>query len=256
MRLIFTKLPTGCGKKVCSKLPQPAKLAIIDHAFFKELVLMALSWLMSFLTPACMLEVSMWVAQLFYFVCFVPQIVTNFRVKSGTGMSDLLLAFYFNAYLFLLYYIFGLNLPMAYQVMVPLQTLATIILIVQRVYYAQGAESKRLLRFYLINTAAFVAILPFALQNPVAIAQPFGWLSFVAAFASQAPQVVKIHRQKTVAGFSFGFVFFLGIAAFIELTTAIMVQLPPQTLCSALRGLVMAGIMSLQFVQYRHNYHA
>ena len=216
---------------------------------------MALFWLMSLLTPAHMLEVSMWVAQLFYFICFVPQIITNFRVKSGTGVSDLLLAFYFNAYLFLLYYIFGLNLPVAYQIMVPFQTLATITLIVQRIYYAEGQESKRLLRLYLINTAVFVAILPLALHNPLSIAEPFGWLSFFAAFASQAPQVVKIHRQKTVAGFSFGFVFFLGLAAFIELTTAVAAQLPAQTLCGALRGLVMAGIMSLQFVRYR-TYHA
>ncbi len=216
---------------------------------------MALSWLIAFLTPAHMLELSMWVAQFFYFACFVPQIITNFRVKSGTGVSDLLLAFYFNAYLFLLYYIFGLNLPLAYQVMVPLQMVATITLIVQRVYYAQGAESKRLLRLYLINAAVFVAILPFAVQDPISIAHPFGWCSFFAAFASQIPQVVKIHRQKTVAGFSFGFVLFLGLAAFIELTTAVVAQLPAQTLCGALRGLVMAAIMSLQFVRYR-TYHA
>jgi uncharacterized protein with PQ loop repeat len=216
---------------------------------------MALSWLMSLLTPAYMLEVSMWVAQLFYFICFVPQIITNFRVKSGTGVSDLLLAFYFNAYLFLLYYIFGLNLPIAYQIMVPLQTLATVTLIVQRIYYAEKQESKRLLRLYLINTAVFVAILPFALHNPLSIAETFGWCSFFAAFASQVPQVVKIHRQKNVAGFSFGFVLFLGLAAFIELTAAIIASLPVQTLCGALRGLIIAGIMSLQFRRYRI-YHA
>jgi uncharacterized protein with PQ loop repeat len=201
-----------------------------------------------------LLELSMWVAQFFYFVCFVPQIITNFRAKSGTGVSDLLLAFYFNAYLFLLYYVFGLHLPAAYQVMVPLQTLATITLIVQRVSYAQGAESGKLLRFYLLNAALFAVILPFALHNPISIAEPFGWFSFAAAFASQAPQVVKIHRQKNVAGFSFGFVLFLALAAFIELVTAIAAHLPPQTLCGAARGLVMAGIMSVQFMRYRDNH--
>ncbi|MFA6263229.1 MAG: PQ-loop repeat-containing protein [Candidatus Babeliales bacterium] len=215
---------------------------------------MAFSWLWSFISPSRLIELSMWVAQFFYFACFVPQIITNFRAKSGTGVSDLLLAFYFNAYLFLLYYIFGLHLPTAYQVMVPLQTLATITLIVQRVYYAHGDESKRLLRFYLLNTVFFVAILPFALCNPVSIAEPFGWFSFAAAFASQAPQVVKIHRQKNVSGFNFGFVFFLALAALIELVTALAAHLPPQTLCGATRGLVMAGIMSLQFVWYRDNH--
>ncbi|MFA5306256.1 MAG: PQ-loop repeat-containing protein [Candidatus Babeliales bacterium] len=212
---------------------------------------MAFSWLMSFLTSAYMLEVSMWVAQLFYFICFVPQIFTNFRVKSGTGMSDLLLVFYFNAYFFLLYYIFGFNLPIAYKIMVPLQTLATVTLIVQRIYYAQAQESKRLLCLYLINAAVFAAVLPLAVHNPMSIAQPFGWCSFLATFASQVPQVVKIHRQKSVAGFSFGFVAFLGLAAFIEFTTAVMAQLPSQTLCGALRGLLMAAIMSLQFIRYR-----
>jgi uncharacterized protein with PQ loop repeat len=215
---------------------------------------MTFSWIQSLMAPSHLLELSMWVAQFFYFVCFVPQIITNFRAKSGTGVSDLLLAFYFNAYLFLLYYIFGLHLPTAYQVMVPLQTLATIVLIVQRVYYAQGAESSKLLRFYLLNTVFFAVILPFALRNPMSIAEPFGWFSFVAAFASQAPQVVKIHRQKNVAGFNFGFVFFLALAASIELVTALAAHLPPQTLCGAVRGLVMASIMSLQFVWYRDNH--
>jgi uncharacterized protein with PQ loop repeat len=205
------------------------------------------------LTPHTLLQVSLWVAQFFYFACFIPQIITNFRAKSGAGVSDLLLVLYFNAYLFLLFYIYGLNLPIAYRVMVPLQTLATIVLVAQRIYYQTGTAAKKLLLLYSVNTVLFLFFIPVALRNPIAIGIPFGWASFCSGLISQAPQVVKIHYQKSVAGFSFGFVFLVAVAAAIEFAAAILAPLPLPTLFSALRGMVMMGIMSLQFVWYRTN---
>lgn len=200
------------------------------------------------------LEVSLWTAQLFYFACFVPQIFTNYKTKSGHGVSLFLLIGYLNAYLFLLFYVFCMDLPSAYKIMVPLQSVATLILIMQRLFYDPTTTTKQWL-LYALNIGIFMFVIPYALKDPFFIGIPFGWMNFIFSVFNQLPQVFKIHREKSVIGFNFLFVLFTGVAALIETIAAIAAHLPIQTKFSAVRGVVLAVIFCWQFILYR-NTHA
>lgn len=196
-------------------------------------------------------QTSLWLAQIFYFACLVPQIVTNHRQKSGKGVSDLLLIGYLNAYLFLLFYVFSMDLPPAYKIMVPLQTLATIALIVQRLYYDDSPLAKKYWYAFVANVLVFVFFIPHALIYPVIIGMSFGWMNFIFSVLNQLPQIVKIHREKSVAGFNILFVIFTGIAATLEITASLMTYLPLQTRFNAVRAIVLCAIFCWQFHSYK-----
>ena len=197
-----------------------------------------------------MINVLMWVALIGYFVCLVPQIMTNFKFKSGTAISEFMLLGYLNAYLFLMFYIFGVKLPLAYRIMVPAALIATIILIVQRLYYDSTA-SRRLYVLYLGNILFFIICIPYALKNPVGVGFLFGWFNLGFSIINQVPQIVKIYCTKSVMGFSFMFVVLNGVAAMCETIAAFAVPLPLPTCVSAVRALVIVGIFCWQFHLYR-----
>lgn len=198
------------------------------------------------------LSLSLWVAQICYLACFIPQIITNFRMKSGKGISEFLLICFLNTYLFFMFYIFGLHLPMAYKIIVPLQGLATLILIGQRMYY-DPAEFNQKWVWYTLNILLFVLVVPYALKEPIAVATHFGWITFVLSLVNQLPQVFKIYREKSVIGFSFLFVAFTGFAAVVETIAVFVAHLPIPSCVMALRGVVLFFIFSGLFLMYRNN---
>lgn len=196
-------------------------------------------------------QASLWLAQIFYFACLVPQIITNHRQKSGKGVSDFLLIGYLNAYLFLLFYVFSMNMPTAYKIMVPLQTLATITLIVQRLYYDNSPLTKKYWYALGANLLAFIFFIPHALIYPVIIGMSFGWINFIISVLNQLPQILKIHQEKSVEGFSILFVIFTGTAAIIEISASLITYLPPQTRFNAVRAIVLCAIFCWQFRSYK-----
>lgn len=197
------------------------------------------------------IQASLWLAQIFYFACLVPQIITNYRQKSGKGISALLLAGYLNAYLFVLFYVFSMNLPPAYKIMRPLQMFATIILIIQRMYYDKDPLTKKYWYAFGANLIAFILVIPHALAYPLLIGSSFGFANSIISFVNQLPQVVKIHQEKSVVGFNILFVVFTAIGAGIEITASLVTYLPPQVRFNALRALVLCGVICWQFRTYK-----
>ena len=196
-------------------------------------------------------QASLWLAQFFYLACLLPQIFTNYHQKSGMGVSSLLLIGYLNAYLFLLFYVFFIDLPPAYKFLVPLQTVATICLIMQRIYYDNSPQTKKYWFAFGANLMAFVLFLPYALAHPLIVGISFGWINFVLSVANQLPQILKIHREKSVVGFHFLFVAFTGIAALLEISASFITYLPPQTRVNAVRAIVLCLIFCWQFRCYK-----
>ena len=193
----------------------------------------------------------MWLSLIFYVACFIPQIVTNFKIKSGKGISDLMLIGYLNAYLCLLFYIFFMNLPVSYKVMVPIATCATYVLIGQRLYYDTFSNIKRLSLIYGLNTLFFIISLPYFIHNSMAVGMFFGWSNFVFSVFNQLPQVIKMYREKSVVGFSFLFVLLFGFASIFETIAVFSAQLPLPTCVNAFRAFIMFLIFSWQFYLYR-----
>jgi uncharacterized protein with PQ loop repeat len=193
---------------------------------------------------------GLWLAQFFYFIGFIPQLITNYQIKSGKGLSDLFLLAYFNAYATLLFYIFCLDLPTAYKIFVPIESVAVVILIFQRLYYDRSARSKWLCVMYSLNTLLMLAIIPAALLYPHSIGHAGGWINTVIFGVSLVPQVLKIHYEKSVEGFSFFFVLLIGIAGIIECAASFICGLPFQTTISAFRVIVFFIILCIQFLMY------
>jgi len=198
------------------------------------------------------LTFCLWTSQICYLICFIPQIITNFRMKSGKGISEFLLICYLNTYLFFMFYIFGLHLPMAYKIIVPLQALATIVLIAQRMYYDPSEFTNKWF-WYVSNVFLFAFIVPYAFKEPLVVAFPFGWITFGLSLVNQLPQVVKIYQEKSVVGFSFLFVVFTGFAAFVETIAVFAAHLPLQSIVMALRGVVLFFVFCGLFLIYRTN---
>ena len=79
------------------------------------------------MTMAYIGSVCMWVALIFYSVCFFPQIFENYKKKSGKGISDFMLTLILNGYLALVVYVYLLDLHISYKIVVPLNMLSTVV---------------------------------------------------------------------------------------------------------------------------------
>ena len=197
-----------------------------------------------------------WVANTAYVTCYVPQIITNFRLKSGTGVSDGLLIGYLNLQAVTLFYVFLIGLPPAYAILVPIQAIATLTLIIQRLAYdkVHNLSFWRMEIITILNIAAFIVLLPFALRNPYIVGHLGGWGNVIIGGVSWFPQMFKVWRSKSVAGFDIRFValnFFGGVC---ELIGAVIGDLPLQTKVSDLRLIILCLMVFGQFALYRNNH--
>lgn len=194
---------------------------------------------------------GMWAAQIFYVLCYIPQIIKNFQSKFGRGISDLMLLGYYWCMVAVLYYVFLCDLPLAYRLLPPLQMVAIIVLILQRLLYEPFAQTKQYWFLYGGSVCLSLAVMPMALKNVLWFGWLAGWVMFIIACVYQLPQIIKIFRQKSADGFSLFFVIFLLAASFIELVTSALLGLPTQTLFTAFRGVVVCLIWLGQFWMYR-----
>jgi uncharacterized protein with PQ loop repeat len=196
-------------------------------------------------SPQHMASLSM----LLYTLSFLPQIIENYKDKAGTGLSDYFLLAYLHTYMMLLFYIFSLHINIAYKIACPLQAVAVLILIGQRLYY--NRQQQNLLRmFYLINILAYVIFVPFVLLYPTYMGHLLGWTSFVLGLINQLPQLLKVYWAQSFQGFSYLFVLIMGLAAVAEFYAAIKLGLPLQTICTAGKGCIFFICFSYLFVIY------
>lgn len=174
-------------------------------------------------------------SQLLYMVCLLPQVVTNYTVKSGTGLSDLFAIGYLNGHFAQLFYVFCLDLPMGYKIFVPVQFSIVLILIFQRLYYDRFVN-QTLTIFYAVNIACALALIPVACKIPLICGVAHGWLALIIFSLSQIPQIYKLYSTRSVEGFSFMFVVVMGVGSVLELLGSLFLGLPTQTIFNAIRN--------------------
>lgn len=197
-----------------------------------------------------MIMLFAWLSQVLYTICFIPQIITNMRNRSASGVSDGLLFGYLNLLAGALFYVFLLDLPLAYKIFVPLQAAAVATLIGQRLWYDDPEEAKQSGALYVGNILLLLAFIPYASSHPIWVGHVGGWALVLFGFLSQAPQIWKVWQTQSVAGFDRRFVLVTFWGSFAELAGALLNHLPMQTILSALRGIVLCTIMLWQFAQY------
>lgn len=198
-----------------------------------------------------MCAIGMSLSQIIYIMVYIPQIFTNYKEKSGKGLSDLTLLGYLNALSVFGYYIFLYGLPIIYKLSITTQLIAVIILIGQRLYYDRSKQRFMFWALYGSNIVGLTVFIPTSLKNPLSFGYFAGWLAVVLSCLMQLPQVFKIFREKSVAGFNILFAVFSLFGAAIELTAAILADLPTQTVFSALRGVLIGTLWLFQFWLYR-----
>ena len=199
---------------------------------------------------ALVLAICSWIAHVTYTLCFLPQIVTNYRVKSGNAISELFLFGYLNLHAVFLFYVFVFNLPLAYKICVPLQLSLVVVMIAQRLWYDSAVTAKRLAVYYVSNIALLLMLIPVAAGNPALIGNFGGWATVVLGFFSQAPQAFKMWREKSVVGFNKIFVYMMLVAGSAELCGSLVGRLPIQSKLSAIRVILFSCIFLWQFKLY------
>jgi len=159
---------------------------------------------------------------------------------------------YFNGYIAYTYYVFCLNFPLAYKVMVPLACAMMLTMVVQRFVYEQGyKKDKKLLALYLLNGLGAILIIPQAITHACFVGNVTGWIEITIWALYQIPQVFKIYRRQSVFGFSFLLVTLIGLGDFIELIIAISLGFPVQTVINGIRGVLLYLIFCGQFLLYK-----
>ena len=200
---------------------------------------------------ATICNILLWISQLIYSISLAPQILTNYREKSGAGVSSLFLFGFFNLYFVMFIFILCLDLPLAYKVCLPPQLLVATILILQRLYYDTFRKCWHLWLSFGINLGLCSVIIFLATLHPITVGHTLGWIGLTIGSINQTPQVIKFYQQKSVRGFNFFFVILTAFAASIEALSCFLLCLPLQTLFSALRNLVFVSIFSTQFAIYK-----
>ena len=195
-------------------------------------------------------ELLVVVNQSLYCASFIPQIIKNFRAKSGESLSDLFLLAMLNSYVCFCLYFFCLGMPVGYKMAALFQLVATIFLIVQRFVYRGSGTVAGIATIYGINTVLALAALVCASWYPFLIGNMAGWAAVVLIIISRIPQIIKIQYERSVGEFSKMMVLLIGAASVMEITLALLYKFPVQTLCSSSWALVTCVLFLVQFKLY------
>ncbi|MCK4517520.1 PQ-loop repeat-containing protein [Candidatus Babeliales bacterium] len=195
-------------------------------------------------------DITTWAIKILFWAGLLPQLLLNRRQHSTRGMSGLMLWGYFNGYLMATFYVFCLNLPIAYKFMVPVSLLTVSVMVAQRFIYDKDFGQ---LWYYAGSLIIGFIGIPLAFSNAALVGNLFGWASvFIWAFY-QLPQIFKIYFEKRVVGFSFLLVSAIGIANLTETGIAVWFGFPTQSVLSGLRGGLIYAVFCTQFMLYRKN---
>lgn len=192
----------------------------------------------------------LWTSLFLYSSCIVPQIITNYRIKSAQGISDIFIWCYFTGYLLMLLYIFCQPFAYPYRIMVPLETCLMTAVVLQRYYYDGFNRSMGFNIAIALSIALTLLALLFIPLHSQLIADVAGWLCFVTFSLNPFPQLFKIIKSKTTYGFSFWFITLTTFAQLCELIGGIIQKVPAPTLGMAIRGLIIYGVYVYLFIKY------
>lgn len=192
-------------------------------------------------------EILFFINRALFSMSLIPLVAKNYKLKTARGISDGLTFTLLNAYIALALYSFCLNLPIAFGVGALFQISMMCILIFQRFSYDDFSYKKKLAVLYISNVL-FAALVSVISQIwPSYVGHIAGWVMFVFFFVNRIPQIIKIQRERSVYGFSYGFAFVMGLASLMEIVLFFVYGLPLQTLAAAVWAFISVLIFTAQF---------
>jgi len=210
------------------------------------------SHVISYLFFPSLIELLSWMALICYSLCYIPQIIENYRFKSTSGLSNIFVLTIFLSHVPLLYYTFMFDFLWSYKVMVPIESILVSLIFFQRFYYDSIFTDKH----FLLGLLFFVFGMIFILFSTryfcvCSAAKTCGWLSCGLFMINPWPQIMHVYTTKSVRGFSFAYALITGGAALCEIIVVYARGLPVQTFCMASKGFLVFLIFSVQFYLYR-----
>ncbi|MBM3886334.1 PQ-loop repeat-containing protein [Candidatus Dependentiae bacterium] len=194
------------------------------------------------------LELLVLINQSVYCAAYIPSIVKNYRMKTGTGWSWGMLYTFFNGYLASIFYFCCLRLPICWRISVFFQLFCIMILFSQRLYYGVFTyKSVLIILGFSFSIGLALAIIPLALRCSSLVGNAAEWISFGIGLISRLPQIIKIHRERSVYGFSYTTQCIMGIASLMEIGIVLAYKLPLQSLASSVWSLILFVIFTIQF---------
>jgi len=200
-----------------------------------------------------MYRLLLWVPLVLYAASSWPQILTNYRRKEASGLSQWMLFLRVTTVLFYLSYIFLCDLPFAHKVLYPWCVGGLLVLAVQTYCYRQSSAQTLLLRvLYGVVVAVLGMIVLYGQQNPIGAGMLAGWVSFFGGIGSDIPQIYRNWWRKSTVGFSPLFALLIGLGGLCDLIVSIYFCLPLPTLLTTARVVVCCSVYFVQFWLYRH----
>lgn len=184
-------------------------------------------------------------------IYLLPQIWLNYKIQSGTGISDGMLLGNLNMAFMGLIFVYTADMPIIYRVMSPIALCAVLILIAQRVYY--NDHVRKFLSLLIPNLLILLALIPVAAARPDEMAFVTGWASFAFQIIYQLPQIIKILRTHSTHGFSFSSLSLQTIGYTCELAAALLLGLPWAVIANDIRAIIMYFIFVLLFRKFPNN---
>ena len=195
---------------------------------------------------------ALWVSYVLYVLCFIPQVFTNYRLKSVSGVSSATVLLYYGGYFLEVLFAYFLDLPLACRVILPIGFLVSLVLVGQSLYYAESKEIfYRTLRLYAGVNTLFIALAILGVWYPYYVGHFCGWVATTAFAFYQVPQIIKHFVSRSVDGFNPALIALEASAAFLEVAAAFAIPLPQQVIYNGVRAFLCAAVLLVQFVLYR-----
>jgi len=194
----------------------------------------------------------LWIPLTIYLLANIPQVVKNYKRKSLHGISLTMLVMFYTGVAFSLPYIYFLNLPLAYKVLIPIQAMFMITIAGQAYYYSHSNYQKNIiLKLYGVSSFLALSLSCAGFYYPYQAGSLAGWILAILLSTNQIPQIIKMWRSKKIGSYSLGHVSLSTSAALTELTIAFILGLPIQSILNTSRNLFFRFIQLYQFWRYR-----
>ena len=179
------------------------------------------------------------------------QVQTNIRLHSAHGISGIMLMLRYLTACAQVLYLYFLDLPFPYRVMILPQWVLLTVLVMQQIWYAKYRKDRVYLSFVtgLILTVWVLSIFT-GLLVPTTVGNWAGWIMVLLGAIVQLPQMFKNFQRKSVHGYSLGYVCFSLVAYFFDLSLAYILGVPKQTYVAYGRAIAYRLIELGQFYIY------
>lgn len=187
-----------------------------------------------------------------YAVAAWPQLWTNYKRGSASGLSHWMLYLRVSAVAYYTVYVFLCQLPLPHKILYPICLTSMALLALQTYRYDALRSKQRLLVYAYIKFFHIIGgLLIMGHWHPVFAGMLAGWLAVGYGLLSDMPQIVRNWRRKSTAGFNILFATAIGCGGLFDLTLSIMHRLPLPTLLATGRVSLAFAIYLFQFFIYR-----